>query len=177
MFFSGGMIPTYILIKDLNLYDSFWAMILPGAVAMYNLIIMRTYFMTTIPLELQEAAFIDGCSNIGTLTRVVLPLSKPIIAVMVMFYAVGHWNSFFSALIYLSDKSKFPLQLVLREILLTQDMASMLNNDSDTIVKQQMLAESLKYSVIIVASVPVLLLYPFLQKYFIKGVMIGAIKG
>lgn len=177
MFFSGGLIPTYILIKQLNLYNNFWVMILPGAVGMWNMIIMRTFFQNTIPMELQEAAFIDGCSNIGTLWRIVLPLSKPIIAVMVMFYGVGHWNAFFNALIYLNDRNKYPLQLILREILISEDMASMMAESSDTIMKQQMLAEGLKYSVIVVASLPVLALYPFLQKYFIKGVMVGAIKG
>lgn len=177
MFFNGGLIPTYILMKKLGLYNNFWVMILPGAVGMYNMIIMRTFFQNTIPMELQEAAFIDGCTNIGTLWRIILPLSKPIIAVMVMFYGVGHWNAFFNALIYLNDHNKFPLQLILREILIREDMASMMGESTDTIVKQQMLAEGLKYSVIVVASLPVLALYPFLQRYFIQGVMIGAIKG
>jgi putative aldouronate transport system permease protein len=177
MFFSGGLIPTYILMKQIGLYNNFWVMILPGAVGMWNMIIMRTFFQNTIPMELQEAAFIDGCSNVGTLWRIVLPLSKPIIAVMVMFYGVAHWNAFFNALIYLTDRSRYPLQLVLREILIAQDMASMTSEASDTIMKQQMLAEGLKYSVIVVASLPVIALYPFLQKYFIKGVMVGAIKG
>jgi putative aldouronate transport system permease protein len=177
MFFNGGLIPTYILMKKFGLYNNFWVMILPGAVGMYNMIIMRTFFQNTIPMELQEAAFIDGCTNIGTLWRIILPLSKPIIAVMVMFYGVGHWNAFFNALIYLNDHNKFPLQLILREILIREDMASMMGESTDTIVKQQMLAEGLKYSVIVVASLPVLALYPFLQRYFIQGVMIGAIKG
>lgn len=175
MFFSGGLIPSYIIMKKIGLYNNFWVMILPGAVGMWNLIIMRTFFQSTIPLELQEAAFIDGCSNIGILTRIVLPLSSAIIAVMVIFYGVGHWNAFFTALIYFKDRSKYPLQLILREILIQNDMHNM--TGTETLVNQQLLAESIKYSVIIVSSIPVLIMYPFLQKYFVKGVMIGAIKG
>ena len=177
MFFSGGLIPTYLLIKNLNLYNNFWAMILPGAVGMWNLVIVRNYFQNSIPVELQEAAYMDGCSNTGTLLKVVLPLSKPILAVMVIFYGVGHWNQFFSALIYLSDRNKFPLQLILREILLQHDMNNMLSDTGENLAQQQLLAEALKYAVIVVASLPVLMLYPILQRYFVKGVMVGAIKG
>lgn len=175
MFFSGGLIPTYIVIKKLGLYNNFWVMVLPGAVGMWNLIIMRTFFQHTIPLELQEAAFIDGCRNFGILFKIVLPLSAPIIAVMVIFYGVGHWNAFFTALIYIKDQNKYPLQLVLREILIKNEMQNMTGDE--TIVRQQLLAESIKYSVIIVSSIPVLILYPLLQRYFVKGVMVGAIKG
>lgn len=177
MFFSGGMIPTYIVIQRLKLINNFWVMILPGAVSMYNMIITRTYFQNSIPNELQEAALIDGCRNIGILLRIVLPLSIPIIAVMAIFYGVGHWNSFFNALIYLSDREKFPLQLILREILIQNQTADMMEIDMENIAQQQILAESIKYAVVIVASVPVLVLYPILQRYFVKGVMIGAIKG
>lgn len=175
MFFSGGLIPTYLVIKKLGMYNSFWVMVLPGAVSMWNMIIMRTFFQTGIPVELQEAAVIDGCSDFGILFRIILPLSAPIIAVMVMFYGVGHWNAFFNALIYLKDHNRYPLQLILREILIVNDMQNMV--DASSALQQQLLAESIKYAVIIVSSVPVLLLYPFLQKYFVKGVMVGAIKG
>lgn len=176
MFFSGGLIPTYIIYRKLGLYNNIWVMILPGAVAMWNLVIMRTFFQSNIPGELQEAAVIDGCSNMGILFRIVLPLSKAIIAVMVIFYGVGHWNQFFRALIYLKDKERYPLQLILREILIQHNVQEMVSSES-TMYSQQLLAEGLKYAIIIVSSVPVLLLYPFLQKYFVKGVMIGAIKG
>jgi putative aldouronate transport system permease protein len=177
MFFSGGMIPTYLLIKALHLYNNFWVMILPGAVSMWNLIIMRNYFQYSVPVELVEAAYMDGCTNIGALLKVVLPLSKPILAVMVIFYGVHHWNTYFDALLYLSDAKKFPLQLVLREILLLNDTSAMTAGSSETMADQQLLVESLKYAVIVVASLPVVILYPFLQKYFVKGIMVGAIKG
>jgi len=177
MFFSGGMIPTYLVIQKLNLINNFWVMILPGAVSMYNVIITRTFFQSTIPYELQEAALIDGCRNMGILVRIVLPLSIPIIAVMAIFYGVAHWNSYFSALIYISDRQKYPLQLILREILIQNQTSEMMDIDMENIAQQQILAESIKYAVVIVASVPVLILYPLLQKYFVKGVMIGAIKG
>lgn len=177
MFFSGGMIPTYILIKNLHLYNNFWVMILPGAVSMWNLVIMRNYFQHSIPVELHEAAYIDGCSNTRALFHIVLPLSKPILAVMVIFYGVGHWNAFFNAMIYLSDSKKFPLQLVLRSILLKNEMGEMTGGNGDSSGEQLLLAESLKYAVIVVASLPVLVLYPLMQKYFVQGVMVGAIKG
>jgi putative aldouronate transport system permease protein len=177
MFFSGGLIPTYLVIKSLGMVNTFWAMVIPNAVSIFNIIIMRTFLQTSIPGELQEAAFVDGCSNIGTLVRIILPLSKPILAVMVLFYGVAHWNAFFNALIYLSDRGKFPLQLVLREILIQNQMSEQIMSDVDTIASKQMMAEGIKYAIIIVASLPVLVLYPFLQKYFVKGMMIGAIKG
>lgn len=177
MFFNGGLIPTYILIKNIGLYNNFWVMILPGAVGMWNMVIMRTFFQNTIPNELHEAAEIDGCTNIGVLLRIVLPLSKPIIAVMVMFYGVAHWNAYFSALIYIKDHSKFPLQLILREILIQNDMNSMMVEEANSVAGKELLAEGLKYAIIVVASAPVLMLYPLLQKYFIQGVMVGAIKG
>lgn len=177
MLFSGGLIPTYLVIKQLNLINNFWVMILPGAVSVYNMVIMRTFFQTTIPTEIEEAAAIDGSSNIQTLIKIVLPLSVPIISVMVIFYGVGHWNAYFNALIYISERSKFPLQLILREILIQNQMDDMMNIDTESIAQQQLMAETIKYAVIIVASVPVLLLYPILQKHFVKGVMIGAVKG
>ncbi|MFS0868698.1 carbohydrate ABC transporter permease [Paenibacillus xylanilyticus] len=177
MFFSGGMIPTYLLIKDLGLLDTYWVMILPTAVSVWNILIMRTFFQNSIPKELQEAAFLDGCSNMKLLIRIILPLSGPVLAVMVLFYAVGHWNSYFNALIYLSDRDKYPLQLFLREILIQDQMQNMVDLGSDTFSRSLMEVEAIKYAAVIVTNLPMLLLYPFLQKYFIKGVMIGAIKG
>lgn len=180
MFFSGGLIPSYLVIKSLGMVNTMWALIIPGAVSFYNIIIMRTYFTTSIPFELQEAATIDGCGNIGILLKIILPLATPIIAVMVLFYGVGHWNAYFSALIYITDKNKFPLQMILREILIQNQIEKLLETsgvDIESVARQQMVAESLKYAVILVASIPMLLLYPFLQKYFVKGIMVGAIKG
>ncbi|GIO29040.1 MULTISPECIES: carbohydrate ABC transporter permease [Paenibacillus] len=177
MFFGGGLIPTYLLIKDLGMLNTFWVMVLPNAVSIWNIIIMRTFFQQSIPYELQEAATIDGCSNIQILTRIILPLSMPIIAVMILFYAVGHWNAFFNALLYLSDKNKFPLQLILREILIQGQTNDMVKMSTESAIKQQREVEGIKYAVLVVANIPVLVLYPFLQRYFVKGVMIGAIKG
>ncbi|SEB10202.1 carbohydrate ABC transporter permease [Paenibacillus sp. 276b] len=177
MFFSGGLIPTYMLIKNLGMLNTFWVMIIPNAVSIWNIIIMRTFFQQSIPNELHEAATIDGCSNIQTLTRIILPLSMPIIAVTILFYAVGHWNSFFNAMLYLSDKDKFPLQLILREILIQGQTNDMVKMSTESAIKQQREVEGIKYAVLVVANIPVLLLYPFLQRYFVKGVMIGAIKG
>jgi putative aldouronate transport system permease protein len=177
MFFSGGMVPTYLLVKDLGMLNSMWALIIPGAVSVFNILIMRTFFQTGIPHEMQEAASIDGCSNLGTLVRIVLPLSMPIIAVMILFYSVGHWNAYFSALIYLTDRELYPLQLFLREILIQGQMQEMLGVGDDTNARVMMEGEAIKYAVVIVANLPVFLLYPFLQKYFVKGVMIGAVKG
>ncbi|GIP34211.1 carbohydrate ABC transporter permease [Paenibacillus sp. J2TS4] len=177
MFFGGGLIPVYLLIKNLGMVNTFWVMIIPNLVSAWNIIIMRTFMQSSIPLEVQEAAAIDGCSNLQILWRVVLPLSTPIIAVMVLFYGVSHWNAFFNALIYLTDRDKYPLQLILREILIQSQMQEMLGVSEESLVAQIMDAEAIKYAVVIVANLPVLLLYPFLQKYFVKGIMIGAIKG
>jgi putative aldouronate transport system permease protein len=180
MFFSGGLIPTYLVVKKLYMINTVWALLLPNAASMWNIIIARTYFQSTIPNELKEAAFIDGCSNTRLFFRIVLPLSKPIIAVLVLFYAVGHWNAYFSALIYLSDIQLFPLQLFLRNILIMDQMTEMMGMDGDAMeqmTRRLQLKESMKFGIIVVSSLPVLILYPFLQKYFVKGVMIGAIKG
>ncbi|CAN7758230.1 carbohydrate ABC transporter permease [Paenibacillus sp. LjRoot56] len=176
MYFQGGIIPTYLVVKQLGLVNSMWAMILPSAINTFNLIIMRTYFMNTIPKELQEAAFIDGCSNTRILLDVVLPLSKPILAVISLYYAVHHWNDFFNGLIYLSDRSLFPLQLVLREILIqskVDDFATLDKGFTDRIFD----SEGIKYAIIMVASLPMLILYPFMQRFFVKGALIGSIKG
>ncbi|NBD24566.1 carbohydrate ABC transporter permease [Paenibacillus glycinis] len=178
LLFNGGLVPTYLVYKNmLGLYDNLWVMVIPGAVSVWNMIIMRTYFQTSIPYELQEAAFIDGCSNIRTLTSVVLPLSMPIIAVMTMYYGVSHWNSYFTALIYLDDHWRMPLQMVIRSILIREDTGSMTGGDGESLVEQQLLVEGMKYAVIVVASIPMLLLYPLVQRHFVKGVMMGAVKG
>ena len=178
MFFGGGLMPTYLLIQNLNMYDTMWALVLPGAVSVYNLIVARTFFDQNIPNELWEAANVDGCDLFKYFFQVVLPISKPIIAVMLLVYAVGHWNSYFSALIYIADGNKQPLQVVLREILIQQQNISNLSATSmEVLEKQRQIAEMIKYGVIIVSSLPVLILYPFVQKYFVKGLMIGAVKG
>jgi len=163
-------------VKDLGMLDTIWAIVLPGAVSVYNVIIMRTFFQS-IPNELHEAASIDGCGNISFLLKIVMPLSMPIIAVMTLFYGVGHWNAYFDSLIYLNDESKFPLQLYLRQMLIQEDMSGMSSASDNAISEHLMQIEGLKYAVVIVASLPMLVLYPFLQKYFVKGVMIGSIKG
>ena len=177
MFFNGGLIPTYLVVDGLGLVNTFWVMIIPNAVSVFLIFIMRTFFVRTIPDELYDAAAIDGSSHVHTLVRVVLPVSGPVLAVMILFYGVGHWNSYFNALIYLSDRERFTLQLILREILVQERIDEMVDIADEAYFEQAMLAEILKYAVIIFASVPVLLLYPFLQRYFVKGVMIGAIKG
>lgn len=177
MMFSGGLIPTYLLVKDLGMLDTRWAMLLPGALSVWNMIITRTFFQTSIPSELLEAAQIDGCSDFRFLTSMVLPLSAPILAVNCLFYAVGQWNSFFNALIYLSSPSLFPLQIVLNNILVQNEVDnSMLAHAGDQLARQG-LHELLKYSLIVVASLPVLVIYPFVQKHFVKGIMIGSLKG
>ncbi len=179
MFFHGGLIPTYLLINRLGLLNTRWVMILPPALNVWNMIIMRTFFEHTISKELLDAAQIDGCSDIGFLTRVVLPLSGAIIAVMTLFYAVFHWNAFFHAFIYLSDRKYYPLQLILREILILSqiDVSQMASASVEELEKMQGLKDLLKYSLIVVASVSVLIMYPFIQKHFVQGVMIGSIKG
>ena len=176
MLFSGGLIPTYMVVRDLGLLNTRWAMILPTGIGVFNLLITITFFRTTIPPELIEAARIDGANDFRTFGSVVLPLARPIIAVLVLFYAVNHWNSYFQALIYLKDQELFPLQIVLREILIENSIdASMLIDVEDLIVREG-LRELLKYSLIVVASVPVLIIYPFVQRHFVKGMMIGSVK-
>ena len=174
MFFSGGLIPTYMLISDLKLVGSFWPLVLLPAVNVYNMIICRTFFQSSIPGEIIEAAKIDGCDDVRTFGKVVLPLSKPILAVMVLYFGVAHWNSYFNAMIYLRDEKKYPLQLVLRHLL---DNTRVTDDVMDSITRDDLLVLSMRYGVIIVASVPMLIIYPFIQKYFVKGVMIGAVKG
>lgn len=174
MFFSGGLIPFYLTVKALGMYNTLLALIIPTAMNTFNLIIMRTSFQS-IPESLTEAAKIDGASHLTILTKVVLPLSKTIIAVMVLYYGVAHWNAWFNAMIFLNDRNLFPLQLVLREILLENDTNNMIVGQ--TLSDGILLSETIKYAVVIVATVPILAIYPFLQKYFISGVMIGAVKG
>lgn len=174
MFFNGGLIPTYLLVNNLGLLDSRWALIIPSAMSAYNLIIMRTSFQG-IPVSLEESAKLDGANDFTVLFRIVLPLSMPVVAVMILFYGVGHWNSWFNALIYLRTRDLYPLQLILREILITNSTDSMMTGVGGA--DKMPIGETIKYATIIVATIPILLLYPFLQKYFVKGVMIGAIKG
>ncbi len=180
MLFSGGLIPTYILMMQLGLLDTRLAVIIPGAIGVWNLIIARTFIQQTIPKELYDSASIDGCTDFRYLTAIVLPLSKPILAVLALFYGVGQWNSFFNAFIYLSSPRKYPLQLILREILILRElMGQMMDTQIDPKLMEQMrgLANLLRYSLIVTASVPVWLIYPFVQKQFVKGVMIGSLKG
>lgn len=181
MYFSGGMIPTYLLIKSLHLRNTFWVMIFLGAVSAYNVIIARTFLETNIPPELEEAADIDGCSKTGFFFRFVLPLSKSILAVLVLYYAVAHWNEYMRALIYLDDTSRYPLQLVIRSILMeTQAKAVDTAANSGELMDMYYrikLAEAMKYGIIIISTLPTLLIYPFIQKHFVKGVMIGSVKG
>ncbi|CAM3840298.1 carbohydrate ABC transporter permease [Cohnella lubricantis] len=175
MLFSGGMIPTYLVVRELQLLDTFWALILPGAISAFNLIIVKNFFQE-IPPELEEAARIDGCAEIGLLWRIVLPLSMPVLATFTLFYAVGHWNNFFSALLYINDPEKWPLQVMLRQIVLLSQMAAGSAQSVDyNYVKEA--EQSIKMAVIVVGTIPILLVYPFLQKHFAKGVLIGSVKG
>lgn len=173
MFFSGGLVPTYLLVRDLGMLNTRWALIIPGAISAYNLIIMRTSF-AGVPVSLEESAKIDGANDFTVLFRIILPLSMPVVSVMVLFYGVGHWNSWFSAMIYIRNRDLYPLQLVLREILIANSTDTM-TTDIGTVDKVPV-GETIKYATIVVATVPILFIYPFLQKYFVKGVMIGAIK-
>ena len=178
MFFGGGLIPTYLMVgKTLGLMNNWLALILPGAISVYNMIIMRTFFMTSIPYELHEAADIDGCSPFMTLIKIILPLSGPILAVMALYYGVGHWNSYFSALLYINKEEIQPLQLYLRKVLTANNTQSLMEMGADEVARAAMRAETIKYSVIVVSSIPMLIIYPFVQKFFVKGVMIGAVKG
>ena len=181
MFFGGGMIPTYLVVKNMQLLNTIWALVLPGCLSVYNMIVARTFFKSNISEELYEAGEIDGCTQSRFFFQIALPLSKAIIAIMVLYYGVGHWNSYFSALLYISDQDKYPLQLVLRNILITNQTA--LSQTATTaaaraaLQEQQQLIDVMKYSLIIISSVPVLIMYPLVQKHFVKGVMIGSVKG
>lgn len=180
MFFSGGLIPLYMLVKDLHLLDTIWAVLLPVGASIWNIIITRTFIESTIPEGLEEAAEIDGCNPFMKFFRIVLPLSAPIIAVMALFYGVGHWNSYFNEMIFLNDRSKYPLQVILRELIIITQLNSsstITNVEAQTLAEQQQIAGIIKYAVMIVSTLPIICVYPFLQRFFVKGVMIGSIKG
>lgn len=175
MFFSGGIIPNYILIKNLGLIDTMWSLILPISIGTWNLMVMRTFF-EGLPEETEEAATIDGCNHAQVLVKIVLPVSKPILATMSLFYAVWHWNAYFSALIYLNSKDKYPLQILLQQILITGETSftSTVVGMTDT---NLLISDTVKFATIMVAILPIIMVYPFLQKYFIKGILIGSVKG
>lgn len=176
MFFSGGIIPLYLVVRQLHMYDTIWAIVLPVAVSAYNLIVCRSFFDTGIPNELLEAAKIDGCNDFKFFFRIVLPLSSTIITVMCLFYATALWNMFFNPLMFLSGKENMPLQVVLRDLVLL-NQANSITSSAEEIAMRQKLAEQLKYCIVVLAAAPLLIVYPFLQKYFAKGVMVGAVKG
>jgi putative aldouronate transport system permease protein len=176
MYFGGGLIPSYLLVRQLGLLNTVWSVLLPGAMSVYNMIVMRTYFATQIPQELEEASQIDGCDTLRFLIQIVLPLSTPILAVISLFYAVGHWNAYFNAMIYINKRDLMPLQIFLREILVLNKMDTS-NMDPEEMMRLQERAELMRYSLIVVASLPVMCIYPFVQRYFVKGIMIGAVKG
>lgn len=181
MFIGGGMMPTYLIVKQTGLLNSMWALIIPGAMGVYNMIVAKTFFSTNIPLELMEAAKLDGCGNTRFFFHIVLPLSGAITAILVLYYGQGHWNSYFSALLYINDREKWPLQLELRNILLLNTNAMTKEFITEEMRKEQArreaLANMMKYSLIIISSIPMLIIYPFVQKHFVKGVMIGSVKG
>ncbi|MNO20024.1 L-arabinose transport system permease protein AraQ [compost metagenome] len=175
MIFSGGLIPTYMVVKELHLIDTRWALLIPNAIWVWQVIIARSFFQSSIPEELLEASEIDGCSDMRFVWSVVIPLSKPIIAVLVLMYAVGQWNAYFDALIYLKSADLFPLQLVLRSIIIQNNSAGTM--DAMKMVERQQLAELLKYALIVIATLPVLIIYPFVQRYFVQGMLVGSVKG
>ena len=183
MFFGGGMIPGYLLIKDLKMLNTIWSLVLPGAVSTWNLMVTRTFFLSSLPDELYESVEIDGGNNLQFFLHVALPLSTTIIVVMALFYGVGHWNSYWGALLYITDKSKYPLQLVLRNILLNAEYAiqaakeGMTDYDSNQIRRLYEMAESMKYIIVLATVLPIVIAFPFVEKYFVKGVMVGSLKG
>ncbi len=184
MFFGGGMIPTYLLVKDLGMLNTIWALVMPGAISTWNLMVTRTFLQTSIPEEIHEAGEIDGCNNMQFFVRVVLPLSSTIMVVIGMFYAVGHWNSYFSAMLYITKPEMYPLQLVLRNLLLNAEYALRAAQEGfvDDYNMQKMkemyhLAESMKYIIVLATVLPIMVIFPFVEKYFVKGVMVGSLKG
>ncbi|HIV91544.1 MAG TPA: carbohydrate ABC transporter permease [Candidatus Eisenbergiella stercoravium] len=177
MFFSGGMIPNYMLLRNLHMLDTIWSMVIPGALGVYNMIIARTFIRTSIPGELLDAAQIDGCSDIRYFTTIVLPLSKAIMAVLVLFYGVGHWNSYFNPMLYLNTRELYPLPIILKEILIANQIDPSTVTDPELQMRIAQTADVIKYALIVVSTIPVMVIYPFVQKYFVKGVMIGSIKG
>ena len=176
MFFGGGLIPTYIVVDSLHLVNTMWAIVLPPAINAFNMIVMRTFF-ESIPDSLREAAFLDGANEIQVLNRIVLPLSKPVIATMTLFYLVEHWNSYFSSIIYLNEKSKYPVQVILRDIVVAGEFSDEQNQIGNASSTFSVVATNYKYAVIIITVIPILAIYPLLQKYLTKGVMVGAVKG
>lgn len=176
MYFGGGLIPTYIWIKKLGLLDSIWAIILPGMLSVYNMIVMRTYFAGQIPKDLYESAQIDGCGQWRYLISIVIPLSGAVIAVVALYYGVGKWNSYFDAMLYLQDRELLPLQNILREIMIV-NTSNTLYSDVEAQARAEERAELIKYCMIVVATIPMMIIYPFIQKFFVKGVMLGAVKG
>lgn len=177
MFFSGGMIPAYINLRNLNMLNTIWAIVVPGAISANNMIIMRNYFQNSVPGELHEAAEIDGSSPLGTMMRIILPLSKPILVVITLYYFVGLWNSYNAPLLYLRNRSKWPLQIFLRQMLILFDMGDMGETVGENDLETQLLYESLKYAIIVVSAVPLLVIYPMIQRFFQKGIMMGSLKG
>ncbi|NIK61039.1 carbohydrate ABC transporter permease [Kribbella shirazensis] len=177
MLFSGGLIPTYLVVQDLGMLNTRWAMVIPSAIGVWQVIIARTFFRSTIPEELYEAATIDGASDLRFLWSIVLPLSKPVIAVIALMYAIFQWNSYFDALIYLKDPSLYPLQIVLRNVLILNQFGGTGSQNLAQQLEQQQLANVLKYALIVISSLPVLIIYPFVARHFTKGVMVGAVKG
>ncbi|WP_242985301.1 carbohydrate ABC transporter permease [Vallitalea okinawensis] len=181
MFISGGLMPTYLVVQSLGMINTMWALVVPGALSVYNMIVARTFFKTNLPLELLESAKLDGCGNTKFFIHIALPLSGPIIAILVLFYGIGHWNSYFSGLLYIIDQEKFPLQLVLRNILINNALRQTQSILTEEALKEaerlRQVTELMKYSLIIVSSIPVMILYPFIQKHFVKGVMLGSVKG
>lgn len=177
MFFSGGLIPTYLVVKSLGLINTRLALILPGGMSVFNVIVARTFFQTSIPEELFEAAELDGYNQFGIFRRIVLPLAAPIVAVLTLIYAVGNWNAYFEAMIYINSQKLFPLQIILRNILILNTAPGRILTDVNRMLAQQEMITLLKYALIVVASVPILMFYPLLQKYFVKGMMIGSLKG
>ena len=177
MMFGGGMIPSYLLMRDLKLLNTVWVLIIPGAMAVYQMIITRTFIQSNIPEELLEATQVDGCSDFRFFFQFVLPLSKAVIAVIAMQYAIGHWNDYFTAFLYLSNENLYPLQITLRKILVMSQIAAKDIEDPDLAAAMVGLADLLKYALIVVATAPILCVYPFIQKYFVQGVMIGSLKG
>ncbi len=177
MYFSGGLIPTFLIVKQIGLYNNWMVMIVMGMISITNVIIARTFIQNSIPEELIEAASIDGLNHYGIFAKMVLPLSKPIIIVLCLYYGVGHWNNYWTAMIYLNDQNLFPLQLILRGLLTANQLSADLASDYEDAVRMQNMVDLMKYGMVIAASLPLLIVYPFLQKYFTKGVMIGSVKG
>lgn len=175
MLFSGGLIPSYLVVRGIGLYNTIWALVVPGMVSAFNLLVMKTYF-ESLPAELEDSAKVDGCGDAGTLARIVLPLSKPIMATLGLFYGVTHWNEYFKGIMYISDRSLYPMQVLLRNMIQTPNVSQELMI-TNTLQAAQLPPETIKMATVVVAIVPILLVYPFLQKYFIKGMLIGAVKG